>query len=138
MSVTAHGVAPLRGRRFVSARRWTRSVEDGDLHAKKNSGRLARPSPGTPHFATDREEMMRSRIRQMFFLAVVAAGLVVVVGTALAQRGTANASGIGVWRLSERTTTGPNATTVPVQPGVWIFTPHYYYFVIFVVRRLSI
>jgi hypothetical protein len=27
MSITAHGVAPLRGCRFVSARRWTRSLK---------------------------------------------------------------------------------------------------------------
>jgi hypothetical protein len=58
------------------------------------------------------------------FLGVLL-GVVQIVG--FAQRGNSNASIIGVWRMAEATSTGPNARTVTnLQPSVAIFTRGYY------------
>jgi hypothetical protein len=52
-------------------------------------------------------------------------GITQIVG--FAQRGGSNSAVIGVWRVSEETTTGPNGrkNTNP-QPSVRIFTQRYY------------
>jgi hypothetical protein len=59
----------------------------------------------------------------VIFVGVVV-GIAEIVG--LAQRGSSNSSVIGVWRVSEETTTGPNGqrNTNP-QPSVRIFTQRY-------------
>jgi hypothetical protein len=59
---------------------------------------------------------------------LVAGVLVSVAGIAgHAQHGTSNAGIIGVWRVSKMTFRGPNERTVTQpQPGIVIFTPHYY------------
>jgi hypothetical protein len=74
--------------------------------------------------------MQSSRVSKR--MAVPAAAIVVfllsvsqVVG--VAQRGTASSPIVGVWRVTERTTTGPNGKkNASPQPGVRIFTAHYY------------
>ena len=74
--------------------------------------------------------MQTSRVskRTAIAVAVVGGALIGVwqmVG--IAQRGSASSPVVGVWRVTEYTTTGPNGrkNTSP-QPGVRIFTPHYY------------
>jgi hypothetical protein len=60
-------------------------------------------------------------------LAVVAFGVAQLVG--LAQRLNAVSPVVGVWRLTELTTTGPGGNTNRnPQPGLLIFTTHYYSF----------
>jgi hypothetical protein len=71
---------------------------------------------------------MQARIRQTCLVALVAAALVVMnAGTTLAQRGSAAATVVGVWRVSEVTYTGPAARTVTnPQPAIRIFTKRHY------------
>ena len=64
---------------------------------------------------------------------LVRAGILsgLVIGAAqmvsLAQRGAPPSSVVGVWRVSELTTTGPDGKTNPeAQPGLLIFTTRYY------------
>jgi hypothetical protein len=60
----------------------------------------------------------------VIFVGVVV-GIAEIVG--FAQRGSSNSAVVGVWRVAEVTTTGPNGrqNTNP-QPGVLIFTARYY------------
>jgi hypothetical protein len=57
------------------------------------------------------------------------AGILIAVAAMVghAQRGNPSSGVIGVWRVSELTFIGPNERTVTKpQPGIVIFTPHYY------------
>ena len=65
-----------------------------------------------------------SRTLQVGLVVATIVGLTRMVG--VAQRTPANPL-IGVWRVAERDTSGPNATknTNP-QPGLWIFTAQYF------------
>jgi hypothetical protein len=52
-------------------------------------------------------------------------GIAEIIGHA--QRGNSGSDIIGVWRVSEITFIGPNNRTLTTpQPGIVIFTPHYY------------
>ena len=57
-------------------------------------------------------------------LAMVIVGGVIET---IAQKPSVDSPLVGVWRISERTFTGPNARTITnLQPGIIIITPHYY------------
>jgi hypothetical protein len=62
-------------------------------------------------------------------VAVGACLLAVSISTlALAQRGSASSSLVGVWKVVEVTRTGPNAhTNTSPQPGLYTFTAGYFY-----------
>jgi hypothetical protein len=71
---------------------------------------------------------MRTSTKRLLAVGVLAAVVIGITQIAsFAQRGTSNASVVGVWRVSEVTTTGPNGRkyTNP-QPSVRIFTQRYY------------
>jgi hypothetical protein len=73
-----------------------------------------------------KDALMRTK---SLLTAGVLVGVLIAIAqiVSFAQRGSSNAAVIGVWRVSEVTTTGPNGrkTTNP-QPGVRIFTQRYY------------
>jgi hypothetical protein len=72
--------------------------------------------------------MLTKRLSTAVALAGAVLGVVsVVVAHGAEQRGNSTSSIVGVWKLSETTTTGPNAKTVTSpQPGLRIYTRQHY------------
>lgn len=65
-------------------------------------------------------------LAKRFLVPVVAVGLLVVAVVARAQQ-RSSPSLVGVWKVAEVTTTGPNGRKVTnPQPGVRIYTPRYF------------
>lgn len=65
---------------------------------------------------------MRNRAFVVSIVGVVAGATILV-----AQNRATTSPLVGVWRVAERTSTGPNARTVTdPQPGILIVTAHYY------------
>jgi hypothetical protein len=80
------------------------------------------------HKDFDKENPVNKKLT-LAIVATVVAGLMALVGAPLfAQSGAASQSTIqGVWRVTEVTTTGPNASTnSSPQPSQYIFTPKHY------------
>jgi hypothetical protein len=65
--------------------------------------------------------------RERFAFVAVLLGLVASTRFVIAQQRTAPSPIVGVWRIVEHTTGGPNGTTdTNPQPSIYIFTPRYY------------
>jgi hypothetical protein len=80
------------------------------------------------HKDFDKEDPVNMKLR-LVIVAMAMAGLIALVGAPLfAQSGAASQSTIqGVWRITEVTRTGPNASTNnSPQPSLYIFTPKHY------------
>ena len=83
------------------------------------------------HKDFDKEDHVNKKLTLAVAAAAVA-GLLALVGAPLfAQSGAASQSTIqGVWRVTEVTTTGPNASTnKSPQPSQYIFTPKHFSFI---------
>ena len=80
------------------------------------------------HKDFDKEDLMNKKLT-LAVAAMAVAGLMALVGAPLfAQSGAASQSTIqGVWRVTEVTRTGPNASTnSSPQPSQYIFTAQHY------------
>jgi hypothetical protein len=82
------------------------------------------------HKDFDKEDPVNKKLR-LAVVATAVAGLMALVGAPLfAQSGAASQSIQGVWRVTEVTTTGPNASTnSSPQPSQYIFTPKHFSFI---------
>jgi hypothetical protein len=80
------------------------------------------------HKDFDKEDPVNKKLK-LAVVATAVAGLLALIGAPLfAQSGAASQSTIqGVWRVTEVTTTGPNASTnKSPQPSQYIFTPKHF------------